>query len=80
MTMNIMEAIAEADINILGSDFRDLDTWLFFKNGSEFKMPSRFEIINSNKVKFFVDVTGVDLKEIEGILWKDKNGCVRNYA
>jgi len=70
--------IAECEINKIGSDFRKLKTVLVFSDGRKFTVPHEVEIINSNKVRFIMDIRGIDTDKIVGALWEDEKGETRN--
>lgn len=72
-----LEAILETDIEKLGYDFRDLKAFFRFKDGKELEIKYRYELFDITKIRFFVNVTGLDIYKIDGMFFKDKEGKVR---
>ncbi|MGH2613255.1 MAG: hypothetical protein ACRDFB_09465 [Rhabdochlamydiaceae bacterium] len=76
----LVECPAIARLNSLGSDFRSHHMFVLLKDGREIEVPYRYDIINSEEIQYFANITGLDTDKIQGLFWKDKDGCIRSYA
>lgn len=64
------------DLASLKENFANLDNaecWVCFYNGKKWKVPTTYEVINDKLVMFHLDITGIDVLQINGVLWKERD-------
>ena len=72
-----LEAILETDIRKLGDDFTQLKAYFVFKDGREFPVNYQYEMFEITKIRFKVNVTGIDINAVSGMIFRDKEGKAR---